>query len=486
MRTEVWKVILLASVPATAAAVVAGPELRPLVVSAVSVVSLILIFSRTRQLPPGSKVAWFTFGLAGSLMLLGAIVRTIHGEIIGIEDPLPSPADVLFASGYGLLIVGEIHFLRARSSEPDRDAWIDALIISAAVGLMLWTVLIGPYVRDPSAPFGERITNALYLLLTLSLIAATVRLTAAPGVRAPSYYLLAGAVATFFLNDLLGTVAYARGGDIDILLVLTPLTYAFFCAALYHPSVVRLTQRPKHVEPRLSVGRLVMLATALMIPPSVLIYELNVSIRPADQAVIVSAAFIMAVLVLVRLARLVRARERLADREHALRRALEDLASAATPEEVHDRAASAAKTLPASAEVEAAGTVVVVDGQPRLMASRGGSPLDGTLEWPLPDPSDEADGRGAVRRLHESSDGVTYAAPFAGSGPTEGALVVRTDEPLDRHDRRSLETLARETALALRGLHGAEIHHRQRSEKRFRSLVQNSADIVAVVKPGTG
>ena len=477
-RASTWQVLLAAGALATVVGWLIGPELRSLFVPVVAVAGQVIVYLRIRRLPPDARSAWLVLWLAGLIILVASLVRFVHGVIIGVDTPLPSPADALFFVGYALLVLGELILLRRRATEPDPDAWVDALIVSAAVGLALWAVLISPYLRTSGSPVGEQVVNVTYLLLTLALLATTVRLIVGPGIRPVAYYLLAGAVAVFFVNDLLGTIAFSRGLDPEVLLVLTPPVYAFYAAAIYHPSAPRLTDAPPDQESRLGPVRLTMLFFALMTPPLVLVYELRAE-TAADPVLIVSGAFLTSVLVLVRLARLVWAKERTAALEGQLRRAGEDLVSAVTVDGIHRTSLQWLR--------EILGDGVGVAG---MLAPSGG-------RWEVTAASDEDRAEALVHCLprdasgHVSLEGCTqddlahaYLAPLRSVAEDDGVLFVAGASPQGRDGRLVVEALAREAALALRGVEMAEEMHRQRSERRFKVLVENSSDVVTVVDGG--
>ena len=108
-------------------------------------------------------------------MFLAAIGRFVHGIIIGTGSPFPSPADGLYLVGYILFLVGAIQFLRARETQPDRDGWIDALIVGAAFAVLEWVVILLPYLQRTDAPASARALNAIYSLLTIALLTVTFR-----------------------------------------------------------------------------------------------------------------------------------------------------------------------------------------------------------------------------------------------------------------------------------------------------------------------
>jgi len=72
--------------------------------------------------------------------------------------------------------------------------------------------------------------------------------------------------------------------------------------------------------------------------------------------------------------------------------------------------------------------------------------------------------------------------PITVMGAT-GALVFRTREMLSKAAREGVETLAAQVALALESASYAEEIHERQSAERFRSLVQNSSDVILLLTP---
>jgi diguanylate cyclase (GGDEF)-like protein/PAS domain S-box-containing protein len=79
----------------------------------------------------------------------------------------------------------------------------------------------------------------------------------------------------------------------------------------------------------------------------------------------------------------------------------------------------------------------------------------------------------------EPSDMVVV--PLVSKNELRGAITVTTDVVLDRESRRAVEALASEVALALESAALTEDLLRRRSEARFRSLIENSSDLVVVL-----
>lgn len=456
-------------------AVVAAPsDTRSLIALPLFVVALVVVWRQTRRLPPKARHAFTYFCAAGTVSLLGAVTRFAHGQITGAPDPLPSPADAVFVVAYVLFILGGVRFYRYRVRERDPDGWLDAFILAAAVGFMVWDVLLVPYLRDTAIIGPERLMNAIYSVLSLILLAITVRIISSPGRRVASYYLFGAAVCCFFLTDLLSTLQYAWSWKGDFGLMMTLPVYALFAAAIYHPSAGELTEPLEDVEPQISIQRIASLAAALLVPPILMVRQLTME-RPQQFApLLVASSFLLAVLVTYRLYRLVIDREQMTVHAQGLQSVSEDLLAATDLKVIYSLTVAAALDVDTKRIDGAAMWTATDTPDPRCVASHGRVPTD----W------------GSIRHLNASIHATSERkiAWLAGNhllrlDTDDGAtLLVKTSADLDRFQRRYLRTLAKEASLAVRALIAKEQLAEDRGRRHLDALVQNSGDIVIVTQ----
>jgi diguanylate cyclase (GGDEF)-like protein/PAS domain S-box-containing protein len=74
-----------------------------------------------------------------------------------------------------------------------------------------------------------------------------------------------------------------------------------------------------------------------------------------------------------------------------------------------------------------------------------------------------------------------YLAPLITQERLRGAIFILTGSALPEDSKATLEALGREVALALESVALTEQAYRRESEERFRALIQNSSDVVAIV-----
>jgi hypothetical protein len=87
--------------------------------------------------------------------------------------PFPSPADVFFLLGYGLMIVGTADLVRRRSAAAEDDSLLDAVIVATAVGVVVCAYVVYPYGRDPANGSLEKLLTAAYGVADVVLVAVT-------------------------------------------------------------------------------------------------------------------------------------------------------------------------------------------------------------------------------------------------------------------------------------------------------------------------
>jgi diguanylate cyclase (GGDEF)-like protein/PAS domain S-box-containing protein len=437
---------------------------------------------------------WLCFTGAAALFLIGGIVRTVHGMSAGIERPFPSPADAFLVVGHGLLIMGSILLGHLRSPDRDRAAIADGAIVAAGAESLVWALLLWPYVTDASIPAPARALNGFYALLTTALLASIARLAVGPGARTRSYRILAIAVGLIFLQDLLVTVEYVGGPQAIIGRALAPFIFVFFGAAALHPTRRRITEAADSYDARLTWRRIVLLVSALLVNPAIIVVQLLLDREPTLWVCAVSSA-IIGLLVLARLITLLRHQERATDQEQALRRANAELAVAPDRSTMLRAALDAAAVLTSPRPGVRASVVTPIDGRLEVTASTGyehelalGHQVARVPWWA---DTDVVGNHDPIELVGPPVDVPTmaglpevwhYLVPLsAWRGSAAGTLVITAGEPLPIVVRRAIDALATTTALALEGAALAEDLQRARIERRFRALVENSSDLIVVV-----
>ena len=265
--------------------------------------------------PAGWRV-WLLMAAGQLAFVVGDIIWTTY-EAQGI-DPFPSVADAAYLLGYPLLGLGLFAAIRRRVAGGDRAGLLDAAILATGAAVVWWAVVLGPLVAagDPDPlSFG---ISAAYPVGDLILIGMALGLVMTPGGRSVSFALLTGSLVILLVADLIfglqsldGT--YVDGGWLDGSWL---IAYLAFGTAALHPSMVGLVESRPVAIALLGRIRLLFLAAAMLVGPALLALES----RDAGAIIVVVAAAtaLLAVLVLSRLAGMVRVLDRDIERRKAL------------------------------------------------------------------------------------------------------------------------------------------------------------------------
>ena len=398
---------------------------------------------------PRSKAPWYLVAISGLCAVTADGLYAIELEQVG-RVAFPSISDYFALGSYVVLAAALLVMIRKQVPGRDWPSLIDAGIVTAGIALVGWTFLVHPALADDSSALGTSVALA-FPVMDILLVSLAARMVLGPGLRSPAFALVATALVFQLAGDALygfGSLHgwYRVGDSVDLFFVLAAVLWG---TAALHPSMVQLTQPNPDPEQRLSGKRLAVLSAATLAAPAMLAVA-AVREGSSELLVIVGAGAALGALVIVRLAGLVALHERSEQREHVLGSAAASLVSAWTREDIYVVAADAARDIVGQEGV----AVELVAGDVTVAAA------------------------GAV----SAAGAVRTEVPLAVTGE-DVTLVVRTAERLSRQAREGVETLAAQVALALEGANlAADLHERQSAE-RFRSLVQNSSDIIALLSP---
>jgi diguanylate cyclase (GGDEF)-like protein/PAS domain S-box-containing protein len=437
---------------------------------------------------PKARAAWLLFIVGQFLFFAGDLYTYSYPKLFGVDVEFPSLGDAIYLMVYPALVAGLLVLVRRRNPQGDRAGVIDSLILTVGVALISWVFLVAPNIHLSGLTLLEKAVSAAYPLGDIFLLAAAIRLAVDTGKRAPAFYLLIGSIVSLLAVDsaytyALLTDAYNHQLSYDVGWI---TYYLLWGAAALHPSMRTLEEPAVEHRARLTPLRLGLLAGACLIAPGIRAWQ---SYGDTDKLVLIAASALLFLLVVSRMAGLVRQEERTAARELALRRAGVDLVAAPGRTHVNESAISAVHALigiPATVRLLLAneeGTAVA--------ASSGG---DG--DWPI--------SRDVQRWLRDSARS-SLQLPLAGlpeavssqlrlgegemvlflplsvRDEQRGMLVLCTSDVVTRELVDSLEALASQVSLAVEGASLAEDLHRRQSEARFRSLVAHSSDLITVL-----
>jgi diguanylate cyclase (GGDEF)-like protein len=225
---------------------------------------------RNRPARPG---IWYLFAAGQVVWVLGDITSAVFRQVLH-REPAAYLGDVLYLSGYPLLVAGLFIMLRVRTPGRDRAAMIDAWIIATGLGLLSWAFLMRPIAQDASLSTVARAFGLASPAIDVAMLAMIARLFLGLGVRTPSYRSLTAAVLLVTGSDIAWHLLRTFSGyDGRAVLAGWLLSYVMWAVAALHPSMRWLSEPVPEYVPRLNRGRLVMLAATSLLVPTLLLAQ---------------------------------------------------------------------------------------------------------------------------------------------------------------------------------------------------------------------
>ena len=261
-----------------------------------------------RRHSPAKPLPWIHL-LAGFGAWALADVGALLEQTVWDTDFYPLPSDTLRLVGYVLIGVGFLGMVRARQSQ-DLTALLDAAIIATGVAVITMVFVIGPITEDTSLSLAGKLVSAAYPLVDVLLIGLLVRLWTTAEARTVSVELLTAALAVILLADVIWnfavvTTAPTEPSALNDLLWLSG--YALLAIAVWVPSMRDASEPLPEHEPRIpATARLALLAAGLILPAATLLID---GIRNGDAPswfITGVASIALTLLVLARMAGLLR------------------------------------------------------------------------------------------------------------------------------------------------------------------------------------
>ncbi len=295
------------------------PDAQSVFFVAIGFAAVVAIYTGAAiNLPRGERLPWqlFAFGLLGQVA--GDAIFAVYEISLNREPPNPSVADIFYLAGYPLIALGILQILRRLGGQTSRAAILDTVVIFSGVALVQWVFFIDPYNHMLFGTEFARVVAMAYPAMDILLLVAFAQLLVGPGGRTRSYGLLLSSLGLWVIADEiygLNVDTYKGGSWIDALWL---GSYVAWAAAALEPSMSRIAEPDRRRLPRLTTTRLALLATASLTAPATLLIE-RASHHRVHAFVLAFGGAVLAALVLLRLAGLVRAVERAGRAERVAR-----------------------------------------------------------------------------------------------------------------------------------------------------------------------
>ncbi|GAB1693725.1 EAL domain-containing protein [Krasilnikovia sp. M28-CT-15] len=447
--------------------------------------TVVAVLFGMRRRRPARTGPWQLLALA---VALSAVGKTVHDVPLAVQSvPLLAPAVTLaLLAVYPTLAGALVMFVRYRTGgSRDRGGLIDALTVTAGAALLSWTFVLSPQLRDADLTSTADLLAIGYPIGDLLLLAALTRLWTVSNRRVPAGFVLVAGVFAMLVVDL----AHSVPGLEHVLAALStfgrlPLYAAIGLAAL-HGSMHALTQPAATPPADLDRKRLLLLGVASLVGPAVLLVQVGLKGRPLDLSVVAVLCGLTFLLVLARTAGIMGSQRLATARERGLREASADLVSATDADEVADATRRAVAQLLPDVPHRVVLAMAVAEPGESLSAEAAAQAAEdrasGTSARLLP--TRDVDWAAAVRLnqykmvlrcplvLQDRPTGDPLVGVLHVGGPAWALVGLQ----------RSLEVLATQVALAMERIALSEEVIRRNSETYFRTLVQNTSDVILIV-----
>ena len=454
-------------------------EVGGLAVLILGVAALATTPRNIRRNAGGTSRQWWLIYAGTASLLLSIVVRSIHGAATGTEFPFPSPADAFAFLGYMLVLLGFVSLARARNALGGQGDSLDVVLLALSVAGPFWILVLDEYFRDTSYSLGHRLLTGGYAITDVVFIAISLRLAASPGYRGRTFYLAGLCGVAICVLDTVAILDTIGLPGASLFVPLSALGMLTFIAVTRQPDLARLSVRPPASDPRLTIARLTTISLSLLSIPGLLGLHLAGG-SETDLLFVLAFAGVLSALAMFRVAGLIRGRDRLADLDVAIRDAGHDFILATSVLEIARSAATTVQTITGPGAL-VTGWVNTERESARIETNSAGEVVaihaSGT---PQPTPTADAARMARIDVKANPADQPITRIDF-GEGEASGYIRIDGRIRLENAQQLALETIGNQVTLALASLELRETTYRQRAEQRLTALVEQSADIVAVV-----
>ncbi|BCY14441.1 GGDEF domain-containing protein [Actinoplanes sp. L3-i22] len=226
-----------------------------------------------RAISGPSRGAYRLITAALTVWLTGDVLYDVLSRVAGPLGNV-SPSDVLWLSGYPLLVVAMVKLVRLRAPGRLRDGMLDAAALTTVVAWLFWQFMILPAAEGAGLSL-EMFVGAAYPFGDVTFFAGTAILVFAPGAtRGPGRYLVAALVLTLIGDISISLLPQlfpelSRSGQADRFDGLLLLANGLLAAGIVHRDAGRAAQPDNLAAQRLHPARVVFLGIALVVLPTV-------------------------------------------------------------------------------------------------------------------------------------------------------------------------------------------------------------------------
>lgn len=292
-RPRAWLVFLSVGLGLAVAGALVGDRqafFPVLTVTGLAAAAAILVGIRIHH--PARRLPW-------QLQAVCIVLTTIGAAFQGVPGAVGVLGQVMLGVGSIAGFVGLAMLIRGRIPGGDRAALLDAAILAAGTGALVWAFGLAPYIL-PSGPSSVVLAALFYPgLVALATVARMwfLRGEHRPTTRLLVFYVLA-ANGIIFLDGLGGVIGEGLVPSAYLLTAFAVLT--FIGTAALHPSMAIVPERQRVDLRPISHGRIAALTAALLVNPATLAIEVAIG-REIDAAPYLIGGAVVGLLVIARL-----------------------------------------------------------------------------------------------------------------------------------------------------------------------------------------
>lgn len=439
--------------------------------------AMVLTATAARRL--GGSHGWRLITIGALLIGFSPAITEVHRGLAPGIGPL-TVGDAVLVVGYALFIVGFRMVLTARTMALQVRSMLDAGMTALWVGFLAlaWA---GPRLTERLDAYGQ-FAAVLYLPLSLALVYYALRLVLGSESRSASVVLLSlGSVLTVVSEVSFLAAAAGEDGARSVGVGTATLALVALAAAVRDPSAPEIETPVAGQQEPLTLARSIWLVVSFLAAAGSFV----VFPRPPWYLAVLLAA--IGLVTSINLFATIRERERMLLVERALRVSLADVLRAESPDLILERGGLAADRLLSNKLLvqvdllrrDGDGWTVEPDGHLARADDDLATQLAAAVEGGRP-----------IRREGPSElPGIrfttTLALPITAGNDHIDVLVVEASPVLSTIEIEQLGQVGGAIGRALVAHDLTEASHQRRSDRRFRALVQDSSDVVALIDPET-
>jgi diguanylate cyclase (GGDEF)-like protein len=266
-----------------------------------SAVTIVPIAHLLRRTAAGLRGPWW--------MLFAAMIVLTVANALNAFDTGPATVDLLITVGHATLLAGATALVLRRGRN-DIGGMLDLTVGAIGLAGLLWTALLSPRLERLGTGQGAQLPMLVSVLALAGVLGALLRLWLTDRRLHTLRYLIFALFIALVGNGLMawtnGTETLGRSGGVELLFM---AAYSCVGFAVLDPTVHELTRSTAGPVDRLTVARLVFLGIALLVGP------LTAGLRhlaglDTDGALLAVGSLLITPLVMIRVGRLARQRER--------------------------------------------------------------------------------------------------------------------------------------------------------------------------------